>query len=120
MGRAIQSPYLKGIPMQNITIGRYKPHGRTLDVGDDAVDVADHFDGWIEGVRDDGTSWIMWLDATGNPIVFFPQREEDGAVVGDPIDISRPVDITPALDASVIEGASLCGLVPPVDEQDLS
>lgn len=31
MGRAIESPYLKGIPMQNITIGRYKPHERTLD-----------------------------------------------------------------------------------------
>lgn len=65
--------------MNNITIGRYKPipGGPFCDlpipVKDDegtvfsTTDVSAHFDGWIEGVRDDGSTWIMWLDATGKP-----------------------------------------------------
>lgn len=86
MGRAIESPYLKGIPMQNITIGRYKPFAGAIPEG--STDVADLYDGWIEGTRDDGSTWIMWLDATGNPEVFWARRDDDGGVVGDPIDLS--------------------------------
>lgn len=87
--------------MQNITIGRYKRLDSVVPMKIDlldgenttgtvyvAVDVADVFDGWIEGVRDDGSTWIMWLDSSGNPTVFYPQREESGAVIGDPIDLS--------------------------------
>lgn len=83
--------------MQNITIGRYKP-SEPLEIPGVAgvpgisVDVAAVFDGWIEGTRDDGSTWIMWLDALGNPLVYFPDREADGAVIGEGIDLSRPGD----------------------------
>ena len=63
--------------MQRITVGRYK---------DD--DTASEYAGWLEGVRDDGTSWIMWLDGEGNPTVFWPRRAEDGGVVGEPITLT--------------------------------
>ncbi|MFV8049710.1 hypothetical protein [Mycobacterium sp. 48b] len=86
--------------MQNITIGRYKPtpggpfSDLPVPVKDDegtvvsTTDVSAHFDGWIEGVRDDGSTWIMWLDASGNPTVFYPNRDADGGVIGDPVDLS--------------------------------
>lgn len=64
--------------MQRITIGRYKAPSDELPEG---VHAASEFhDGWIEGIRDDGTSWIMWLDANGNPEVFYANRDEDGGV----------------------------------------
>ena len=87
--------------MQNITIGRYRPTpgGPFVDlpvaVSDpegtvvSTTDISAHFDGWIEGVRDDGTTWIMWLDANGNPVAFFPQRDESGAVIGDPVSLTQ-------------------------------
>lgn len=73
--------------MQNITIGRYKPSGRELPEG--VHDVCESYDGWIEGVRDDGSSWIMWLDAHGNPESFSARRDETGAVIGEPIDLTQ-------------------------------
>lgn len=72
--------------MSNITIGRYKPaadHGLTVPEG--SVDVADLYAGWIEGTREDGSSWILWLDAKGSPDVFWAQRDPDGGIVGDPV-----------------------------------
>lgn len=83
--------------MQNITIGRYKRdehlHTAHIDIGDKTtsltVDVADLFDGWIEGVRDDGSTWIMWLDAHGSPVSFWAEREESGAVVGEAVNLHR-------------------------------
>lgn len=77
---------LKGTPMQNITIGRYKPFPG--DIPESSIDVAELFDGWIEGTRDDGSTWIMWLDAAGNPTTFYPNRDADGGVIGDPIILS--------------------------------
>lgn len=64
--------------MQNITIGRYSTseadsHG---------------YGAWIEGVRDNGSSWIMFLDADGNPSSYFGAREPDGAVVGEAVPLS--------------------------------
>lgn len=89
---------MKGNPMQRITVGRYKPFDTVDDPTDaalerfgaaiTAIDVSTVFDGWIEGVRDDGSSWIMWLDALGNPMVFFGQRDENGGVEGDPVILS--------------------------------
>ncbi|WP_052372578.1 hypothetical protein [Nocardia otitidiscaviarum] len=74
--------------MQNITIGRYQTddftHLHTED-GTPAEEIAAHFAGWIEGVRDDGSTWIMYLDAHGNPETFWGRREDTGAVIGDPI-----------------------------------
>lgn len=73
--------------MQRITIGRYKPSDLpvTAEPGVTVTDVADDFDGWVEGVRDDGSSWIMFVDATGNPVNFWPRRDELGGVEGEPI-----------------------------------
>lgn len=58
--------------MQNVTIGRYN--------GTPA-----NWDGWIEGTRDDGSRWIMYLDAEGSPEVFWAHRDEDGGVQGLPV-----------------------------------
>ena len=86
--------------MQRITIGRYKPTpgGPFVDLpeprvdGEDTVvsttDVSAYYDGWIEGIRDDGSTWIVWLDATGSPEVFWPRRDENGGVEGEPISLS--------------------------------
>lgn len=78
--------------MQNITIGRYKPLDDTHDLGSFGavtIPVSSVFDGWIEGTRDDGSTWIMWLDAVGNPLVYYGQRDaETGAVEGDPVVLS--------------------------------
>lgn len=76
--------------MQNITIGRYKRFELTGSEqaalgGGTFRDVADDYDGWIEGTRDDGSNWIMWLDAQGSPGYFWAQRDPDGGVIGDPV-----------------------------------
>jgi hypothetical protein len=72
--------------MQNVTIGRYKPFPGEVPEG--ATDVAEIYDGWIEGTRDDGSTWIMWLDANGNPECFWPRRAADGGVEGEPVDLT--------------------------------
>lgn len=83
--------------MNNITIGRYKA-SEHLDIPGVAgvpgisINVAAMFDGWIEGTRDDGSTWIMWLDALGNPLVYFGNREVDGAAIGEGVDLTRPGD----------------------------
>ena len=41
----------------------------------------------IEGVRDDGTGWIMWLDNNGSPSVYFARRDETGAVISEGVDL---------------------------------
>lgn len=64
--------------MQNITIGRYT-----------APEVESHaYGGWIEGVRDDGSTWIMFLTDDGSPSSYFARREPDGAVIGEAIDLT--------------------------------
>ncbi|GAA2436246.1 hypothetical protein [Mycolicibacterium llatzerense] len=88
--------------MQNITIGRYKPSQHLIDttvqLGPNAanmvVDIASLYDGWIEGVRDDGSTWIMWLDAHGSPQCFWAEREDSGAVVGEAVNLRRESDGT--------------------------
>lgn len=75
--------------MRSITIGRYDraaKHGLTVAQG--SIDIPNIYAGWIEGIRDDGTTWIMWLDAKGSPECFWGQRDPDGGVDGDPILLS--------------------------------
>lgn len=72
--------------MQNITIGRYKPFPGGAPEG--STDVAELYDGWIEGVRDDGSTWIMFLDAHGNPECYWARRDEGGGVEGDAVDLA--------------------------------
>lgn len=77
--------------MQRITIGRYGtiPADVARPADPALTPAQDMYDGWVEGVRDDGTSWIMFLDKGGSPECFWGDREESGAVNGEPIDLSR-------------------------------
>lgn len=73
--------------MQRITIGRYRDMPADIPrPADPALAPAqDLYAGWIEGVRDDGTEWVLFLDKVGSPAVFWPRRAEDGSVIGDPV-----------------------------------
>jgi hypothetical protein len=61
--------------MRSILIGHYEDNP--------------NFSGWVEGTRNDGTRWIMYLDETGSPVEYFGYRDESGAILGDPIDLSQ-------------------------------
>jgi hypothetical protein len=58
----------EGTSMQNISIGRYS----------EAESLTHGYDGWIEGIRADGTTWIMWLDDNGSPRQFYGDRDPEG------------------------------------------
>ncbi|OBS02502.1 hypothetical protein A9W98_14520 [Mycobacterium gordonae] len=62
--------------MRRITIERYS----------DPEDLG--YAGLVEGTRDDGTTWIMWLDESGNPTLYWGSREDDGTVVGEPVPLA--------------------------------
>jgi hypothetical protein len=67
--------------MQNITIDRYPAdHAKNLETGKG-------FAGHIAGTDDNGRHWIMWLDETGRPVVFFGNREASGAVLEPRVDL---------------------------------
>lgn len=55
--------------MGNVKIGRYDHPSVTAD-----------YSGWIEP---DDKSWIIFLGSDGKPLVYYAEREESGAVVGD-------------------------------------
>jgi hypothetical protein len=57
--------------MSTLTIGRYEHESITKD-----------YAGYIEPAD---KSWIIYLDADGKPSVYYPEREADGAVIGDGI-----------------------------------
>ncbi|WP_306365332.1 hypothetical protein [Nocardia sp. CC227C] len=59
--------------MRNINIERYEHSSITKD-----------WSGLIEGIRDDGTSWILFLNADGSPELFWGRRDEGGGVIGEP------------------------------------
>lgn len=82
--------------MQRITIGRYGviPSDVPRPDDPDLTPAQDLYAGWIEGVRNDGTTWIMWLDAAGSPDQFWARRDEDGGVEGEPVDLSGTIDDT--------------------------
>ncbi len=67
--------------MQNITIERY-PDDHAKD-----VETGKGFAGAISGQDDTGRGWILWLDGTGRPCVYYGDREPSGAVLGDPVDL---------------------------------
>ncbi|CAA0134561.1 Uncharacterised protein [Mycolicibacterium vanbaalenii] len=77
--------------MQRVTIGRYREIPADIPRQENFVPAQDAYSGWIEGVRDDGTEWILFLDSEGSPSVYWPNREarsvepDGGAVVGDPV-----------------------------------
>lgn len=43
----------------------------------------------IEGCDDNGAAWILWLDETGRPAVYFPNRDESGAVLDPQIELAQ-------------------------------
>lgn len=55
--------------MSTITIGRYDHESITKD-----------YAGYIEP---SDRSWIIYLDATGKPSIYYPEREASGAVIGE-------------------------------------
>lgn len=58
--------------MQRIEIGRYPAPEQD-------------WAGYVEGTRDDGSTWIMFLDGGGSPAQFYGTRDKDGATVGTPM-----------------------------------
>lgn len=73
--------------MHNITIGRYDDtEGRVhRDTSGTIERIERTHAGWIEGTRDDGSTWIMFLDAAGSPEIYWAQRDAGGGVIGDGI-----------------------------------
>ncbi|WP_405137551.1 hypothetical protein [Nocardia sp. NBC_01388] len=73
--------------MQNISIGRYSDNEGIVHRGEsgEIERIEKNYAGWIEGARDDGSTWIMWLDAHGNPECYWGRRDADGGVIGDPV-----------------------------------
>lgn len=70
--------------MQNITIERYP-----AEMAKDLVN-GRGFSGCISGIDDAGKGWILWLDETGRPIVYFGNREESGAVLEPRVHLVEP------------------------------
>lgn len=75
--------------MSNITIGRYRqPQDDifSLDITE-FVPREKTFSGWIEPAD---RSWIIFMDGTGVPALYWAAREQSGAVIGEPIDLTIP------------------------------
>lgn len=70
--------------MSNITIGRYDGC-LTIHADGSESPLTETWAGWIEGEDSGGKSWIVWLDGSGRPALYWPEREESGAVVGEPV-----------------------------------
>ena len=75
--------------MYNISIGRYDDTvGRVHRDETGAIERIERTHaGWIEGTRDDGSTWIMFLDAAGSPETYWGRRDEGGGVIGDGISL---------------------------------
>lgn len=72
--------------MTNITIGRYRAPQADIFSLDIAEFVPRHrvFSGWIEPAD---RSWIIFLDDQSRPALYWAEREESGAVVGEPVEL---------------------------------
>lgn len=76
--------------MKRITIERYNPVPDDVPLPEGGpIPVNAAYAGLIEGEADNGDRWVMFLDRNGRPEVFWPKREEDGAVIGDGIKLDR-------------------------------
>lgn len=71
---------------KRITIERYNSTPEDVLEGG-PLSLQDQYAGCIEGETDDGKRWILFVDGDGRPLVFWPDREQDGAVIGDGIDL---------------------------------
>lgn len=86
--------------MQRISVERYRADDPSLccvqedDQEPRCVPIIEEYAGFIEGVRDDGTRWIMYIDAHGSPQIFWRERDEDGAVIGEGIPLQSDLRTT--------------------------
>lgn len=100
--------------MNRVTISRFTPGSDmvknsscvlTDDDGTEHVEkIEDHYSAVIEGERNDGSRWIMFVDADGSPELFWSERDPDqivdgvqigGGVIGEPINLQdRDSDVT--------------------------
>jgi hypothetical protein len=71
--------------MQRITIGRYRTIPDDIPRPENFIPAQDAYAGYIEGVRDDGTEWVMFLDQDGSPAVYWGRRGDGGEVIGEPV-----------------------------------
>ncbi|MDE1673841.1 hypothetical protein [Nocardia gipuzkoensis] len=81
--------------MQNISIARFKPGEVTTirtECDADGKELSrtefDPHGGYVEGSRDDGTRWVVFIAPDGTPQYFYPHRAEDGIVSGDVVFLS--------------------------------
>ena len=100
--------------MQRITISRFTgdiaKNSSCILTDDDGVDhveaIEDHYSAVVEGVRDDGSGWVMFIDADGCPELFWsergPDRVVDGAVVGGGV-IGDPIVLNSAIGSVTVE-----------------
>jgi len=51
-------------------------------------EIAEYCAGLIEGETEDGQSWIIYMDAHGKPNIYWPRRDESGAVIGEPVSMA--------------------------------
>lgn len=68
-----------------LKVGAYGEETRSIGPDGVAKPLSHSFAGYIE---DESASWIVFLDGLGRPAVYWPNRDADGGVVGDPIDLS--------------------------------
>lgn len=77
--------------MQRITIGRYGtiPADVSRPADPALTPAQDMYAGWVEGVRNDGTEWVLYIDKDGSPEVYFATRDTGGGVESEPVVLPR-------------------------------
>lgn len=101
--------------MQRITISRYNSNhaiDTECEVTDDdgtpkLVDITEHYSGVIEGERDNGTTWLMFVDAHGSPELFWSENtptsvDADGNITGGGV-IGEPIILQPGIESAHVE-----------------
>lgn len=75
--------------MKRITIGRYETGAPITtspfydhEFAGTQISGEQAYAGWIEGLTDDDQSWILFIDQQGRPEIFWPNRDDEGGVVG--------------------------------------
>lgn len=71
-----------GEAKQGVTVGTYGPS----EGGDGGTDGQNPLVGYIQPAK--GNGWIAWFTKKGD-MILYPNREEDGAVIGEPIRVSH-------------------------------
>lgn len=70
----------------DIYTGKYYESDRARVASDDPELAARGYTGWI---ADNAETWIIFLGPDGRPALYWPNREESGAVIGEPVELTR-------------------------------